>query len=225
MAVSPNTDGVVVNFYAFGQNGTAQAPSNLGRTCVHEVGHWLNLIHTWGDAYCGNDSVADTPPQTQPHYNCNVTFPDLTTACNTSTEPYGTMFMDYMDYSDDPCLWMFTNDQSARMLSAFYTYRSSILNANVCTPNLSMGIIPLSQPHQPAVYPNPASGSLTISASEPIKQIQLFNVLGQLVFQDNFENIQSSIQSINTYNQKNGVYMLRVNTFSATTATKVIIQH
>src|ERR1700730_15192403 len=56
-------DGIVVQFNAFGTLGTANAPFNRGRTTTHEIGHWLNLIHVWGDADCGNDLVDDTPPQ------------------------------------------------------------------------------------------------------------------------------------------------------------------
>ncbi|MBS1934750.1 MAG: zinc metalloprotease, partial [Bacteroidetes bacterium] len=54
-------DGVVVMYNAFGVNGSAAAPFNKGRTATHEIGHWLNLIHTWGDANCGDDKVTDTP--------------------------------------------------------------------------------------------------------------------------------------------------------------------
>ncbi len=62
------TDGVVVLYSAFGTTGVAAAPFNRGRTATHEIGHWLNLIHTWGDDSCGNDDVADTPPQQSPDY-------------------------------------------------------------------------------------------------------------------------------------------------------------
>ena len=55
------TDGVVIGYTCFGTTGTAQAPFNRGRTATHEVGHWLNLRHIWGDATCGSDLVSDTP--------------------------------------------------------------------------------------------------------------------------------------------------------------------
>ena len=54
---SSSTDGVVVNYTAFGSEGTASSPYNLGRTLTHEIGHWLNLRHIWGDSFCGNDFV------------------------------------------------------------------------------------------------------------------------------------------------------------------------
>ena len=57
------TDGIVIDYRAFGTRGTAQAPFNLGRTATHEVGHYFNLRHIWGDVEdcTGSDFVADTP--------------------------------------------------------------------------------------------------------------------------------------------------------------------
>lgn len=110
------TDGVVVNYTAFGTTGTAQSPFNLGRTATHEVGHWLNLRHIWGDANCGSDLVTDTPTQQTSNYSC-PTFPRVT--C--SNGPNGDMFMNYMDYVDDACMYMFSAGQKARMQALFAT--------------------------------------------------------------------------------------------------------
>ncbi len=62
----PATDGIVVDFFAFGRIGNLYRDYNLGRTATHEVGHWLNLRHVWGDAACGNDFVGDTQLLTEP---------------------------------------------------------------------------------------------------------------------------------------------------------------
>src|ERR1035437_543407 len=109
---STSTDGVVV-LYSSLPGGSA--PYNLGRTATHEIGHWLNLYHIWGDdgsSCSGTDYVADTPNQAGPNYGCKLNFPH-TDAC-TPIYP-GVMFMNYMDYGDDPCLVMFTNGQATRM--------------------------------------------------------------------------------------------------------------
>ena len=93
------TDGVVILHSAFGINGTAAAPFNLGRTATHEIGHWLNLNHIWGDdgtGCSGTDNVADTPNQGGPNYGA-PTFPHL--SC--SNGPNGDLFVNYMDYVDD----------------------------------------------------------------------------------------------------------------------------
>lgn len=112
-----NTDGVVIDYQAFGTNGTAQAPFNLGRTATHEVGHWLNCYHIWGDdgtACTGTDQVGDTPNQADENYGCPV-FPVI--SCNNG--PNGDMFMNYMDYTDDGCMNVFTTGQKNRMQALF----------------------------------------------------------------------------------------------------------
>jgi hypothetical protein len=68
-----NTDGVVMDYQYFGTIGTATAPFDLGRTTTHEVGHWLNLRHIWGDGPCSQDDfVSDTPTSDAPNYGCNI---------------------------------------------------------------------------------------------------------------------------------------------------------
>lgn len=108
------TDGVVIDDNAFGTVGTAAAPFNKGRTATHEVGHWLNLRHIWGDATCGNDLVGDTPLHNTANYGC-PTYPHLSTCTGTPVE----MTMNYMDYTDDACMYMFTAGQKARMMALF----------------------------------------------------------------------------------------------------------
>jgi hypothetical protein len=108
----PKTDGVVVLHSAFGTEGSAAAPFNLGRTATHEVGHWLNLRHIWADTLgCGGtDFVADTPNQADPNYQ-KPKWPQI--SC--SNGPNGDMFINYMDYVDDAAMFMFTPGQVARM--------------------------------------------------------------------------------------------------------------
>ena len=107
------SDGVVVGYTCFGTTGTAQAPFNKGRTATHEVGHWLNLRHIWGDATCGSDLVSDTPVHNTSNYGC-PSHP-RSNSCGTSAE----MFMNYMDYVDDACMQMFSSGQKARMQALF----------------------------------------------------------------------------------------------------------
>lgn len=118
------TDGVVIWHSAFGSTGTASTPFNLGRTTTHEVGHWLNLRHIWGDdgnGCNGSDFVADTPNQAGPNYGAPA-FPHVT--CNNG--PNGDMFMNYMDYVDDRAMFMFTAGQVVRMQACLSSDRSSI---------------------------------------------------------------------------------------------------
>jgi len=119
-----STDGVVINYQAFGTNGTAAAPFNKGRTATHEVGHYFNLRHIWADTPdCGgSDMVADTPNAAGPNYGVPK-FPHVT--CNNG--PNGDMFVNYMDYSDDSAMFMFTAQQVLRMRAALETIRSGLL--------------------------------------------------------------------------------------------------
>jgi hypothetical protein len=108
----PATDGVVILYTAFGTTGVAAAPFELGRTATHEIGHWFNLRHIWGDRNdCGGtDFVTDTPNQQLPNTG-KPAFPHVT--CNNG--PNGDMFMNYMDYVDDDTMFMFTPGQAVRM--------------------------------------------------------------------------------------------------------------
>jgi hypothetical protein len=117
------TDGVVINYRAFGTGGTAQAPFDRGRTATHEVGHYFNLRHIWGDTEdcSGSDSVADTPNCAGPNYG-TPKFPSV--SCNNG--PNGDMFMNYMDYVDDAAMLMFTPQQVVRMQATLDGPRSSI---------------------------------------------------------------------------------------------------
>ncbi|HRH58200.1 MAG TPA: M43 family zinc metalloprotease, partial [Chitinophagales bacterium] len=123
-----NTDGVVI-LYSSLPGGTS--PYNLGRTATHEVGHWLNLIHVWGDSFCGDDEISDTPTQLFSNSGC-PTYPHVT--C--SNGPNGDMFMNYMDYTNDACMFMFSAGQSVRMNAVVASGgpRASIVTSNGCTP-------------------------------------------------------------------------------------------
>ena len=119
----PETDGVVILYSAFGTTGAAQAPYNLGRTATHEVGHFLNLFHIWGDSddCSGSDEVSDTPPAEGPNEG-RPEFPHL--SCNNA--PNGDMFVNYMDYTNDEAMFMFTAGQVLRMNATLATVRAAL---------------------------------------------------------------------------------------------------
>ena len=113
---SSATDGVVCDSKYVGvtSNSGSSYPYNLGRTATHEVGHWLNLRHIWGDTTCGSDLVTDTPTHNTANYGV-PTYPHLSTCAGTPVE----MTMNYMDYTDDRGMYMFTTGQKARMDALF----------------------------------------------------------------------------------------------------------
>ena len=137
----PSTDGVVINHWVFGANGSASSTDNpfgtafnMGRTATHEIGHWLDCYHVWGDETmfddpCSrDDNVADTPNQRGPNSG-DLTFPNFAEACD-DTGPNGTMFMNYMDYSNDKSMYMFTIGQVIRMHATLTGPRSSLLESD-----------------------------------------------------------------------------------------------
>ena len=121
------TDGVVILYTAFGNTGAARAPFDRGRTTTHEVGHWLNLFHIWGDdgTGCrGSDNCPDTPNQASENYG-EPTFPHV--SCNNG--PNGDLFMNYMDYVDDKAMFMFTAGQATRMNATLNGPRKQLFEA------------------------------------------------------------------------------------------------
>ncbi len=108
------TDGVVIDSKYFGLSASNSYPYNLGRTATHEVGHWMNLRHIWGDSSCGNDLVSDTPVAKTANYG-TPTYPYVSPCLPTHNE----MTMNYMDYTDDRGMYMFTNGQKSRMSALF----------------------------------------------------------------------------------------------------------
>lgn len=119
------TDGVVIKHDFMGDIGTAAGTNNAGRTATHEVGHWLNLRHIWGDATCGNDLVSDTPT----HYEANLsicpTWPYISNCAGSA--PNGDMYPNYMDYTNGDCQNLFSVGQATRMNAAL---SSTISNRN-----------------------------------------------------------------------------------------------
>lgn len=108
---NPETDGIVIGYKYFGSSEKGNfpeliAPFDLGRTTTHEVGHWLGLRHIWGDGNCFVDDYCnDTPIAAAPNYGCSAS-----TSCTTVD-----MIENYMDYTDDGCMNIFTLEQKERM--------------------------------------------------------------------------------------------------------------
>ena len=154
------TDGVVILYSAFGSRakyaaGTYTTTYDLGRTATHEVGHWLNLRHIWGDdsgACTGSDQVADTPNQGAENYGCPV-FPKV--SCANS----GDMSMNYMDYTDDKCMYMFSTGQSTRMNALFAPGGARV----AITTSLGGTALRTALNSAVTLYPNPAASTLTLT--------------------------------------------------------------
>ena len=130
LSSSPETDGVVLRADRCGSSGTADG--RKGRTLTHEIGHWLNLIHIWGDEECGDDNVNDTPTARDKNGGCPQ-FPWAVGNCEKSNgqtipQESGEMFMNYMDYTYGSCQNMFSLGQGARMRSTIRVYRPEMVS-------------------------------------------------------------------------------------------------
>jgi hypothetical protein len=177
-------DGLVISYTAFG-TGTGAAGYDMGKTAVHEAGHWLNLKHLWGDEYCGEDGVGDTPKQASYTIGCPTS---VRITCGNG--PHGDMYMNYMDFTNDACINMFTEGQKVRMRSLFAiggARASILLSKGLAQPLIFESPLPEEDPKwlHPRLYPNPASSEINLDLAYDIrwigKTIFVTNLQGQSV--------------------------------------------
>lgn len=140
---NPATDGVVLQYNYTGRTfDPGTAPNNLGRTATHEVGHWFGMRHVWGDGACGiDDGILDTPDAAaESQTNCVLTANSCNDAGNTfwgGTNPVD-MVQNYMDYSADGCMNIYTREQMHRMWDRIVMERYNLFTSNGCgTPALN----------------------------------------------------------------------------------------
>jgi hypothetical protein len=206
--MDPMKDGVVLSFEALNARGTSPTKNDL-RTVVHEVGHWLNLYHIWGEDYCGDDKVDDTPKQS-----------GFTPGCPTGTRitcnngPNGDMYMNYMDFTDDVCMHMFTIGQRRRARIIFEEGgpRNSILYSKGLNSSIiEAAPLPDFYPKWPyaQVYPNPATTSIKIYFDYDErwigKKMEILDMSGRIVLS---KIISSKIETIDVNRLNAGVYFI-----------------
>jgi Pregnancy-associated plasma protein-A/Secretion system C-terminal sorting domain len=162
-------DGVVLHYKYTGFNKDDYY--GLGRVGVHEVGHYLGLTHIWGTKNgCDDDDGIDDTPQQATNYSGCPSFPK--TSCGVSN-----MFMNYMDYVDDPCMLMFTQGQKERMVGTLKTSRKSLLTANICVKPTSFA-----EQTKITLFPNPFSDKITVEANQYLNEIiSVYATDGKLV--------------------------------------------
>lgn len=227
------TDGIVCDYQAFGTTGTASAPFHKGRTATHEVGHYLNLRHIWGDRRCGNDFVDDTPLHDGANYGCPAE--GATSNCK---GPVVEMWMNYMDYTDDPCMYIFSGLQTARMRALLDPSGSRYgLLTNGCTAPATRAITSSLQNSMPAmekfsgsfsVFPTISQGTVQyrIQADMPSTAvISVFNSSGAQVFSENMVlNDGINNRSFSTEKYGSGLYFVRLHQNGKTETRKFLIQ-
>jgi hypothetical protein len=207
--MDPKKDGVVLSFEdVLNARGTSPTINDL-RTVVHEVGHWVNLYHIWGEGYCGDDKVDDTPKQGSYTPGC-----PNGTRVTCSNGPVGDMYMNFMDFTDDVCMNMFTKGQRkrARVLFEAGGPRNSILYSK----GLNTSTVPPTQPpfypkwYYAQVYPNPAVTSIKVYFDYDErwigKKMEILDMSGRVVFN---KIISCKIETIDVSRLTAGVYFIR----------------
>jgi Pregnancy-associated plasma protein-A len=212
--VPPSNDGVVLHPSFIGFNLSNQY--KYGRVAVHEVGHYFGLLHPWGDGdeCLSDDGVTDTPTQSTPYYGC-TDHPQI--SCEEED-----VFMTFMDYGDDPCLYLFTTGQIAKMRLSIELYRSGfMLNTQVC-----LSAYPIEVQH---VLPNPVDENLTliISGVNAAKGLTSFKHISGQTFDLPFDADQNlpNVFHVNTSSLADGFYYLVALNDFPVPAEKIVVAH
>ena len=201
-------DGIVLSNSSVSSNSNIE--STVGRTLVHEAGHWLNLRHIWGDTFCGDDFVNDTPKQSTFTVGCHT---EIRRTCG-NTEA-GDMYMNFMDFTDDGCMNLFTKGQKKRARSLFENgaYRQPILSSKAFDePVIFTSALPDFYPKwkEAQIYPNPAVSSIRINMEYDDrwigKEIQVLDMTGKILMR---KMISSTKQQIDINSLPAGIYFIR----------------
>lgn len=234
--------GIVVTYEAWGRrksalDGSYISGSHLGRTLVHEMGHFFNLWHVWGNVPVGSgscnkndpdplkydDGVTDTPPQEDANQVC----PGLTTEIkNCTNTPGGEMFMNFMDYPGDECVLLFSKGQVTRMKAEIAPGGPSYdLTTHPELLSWPTDVSTIEKDNQFLIAPNPSTGAFTISFdnAQNLKGVTIINMMGQAI-----RNINTTA-TVNSYTfdlsgMAKGIYTVQCNFEQGTVMRKIILE-
>ncbi len=221
-SIHSNNFGVVIQYDAFGRTGVVVPPYHRGRTCTHEISHSFNLDHIWGDEdlCAGSDNVTDTPNQAEATYGCH-SFP----YAEICTQNYpGIMYMNYMDYSDDDCMNMFTNNQATRMFTSINAFYPTLLTSNGCLP---VGMETISD-FTFKIYPIPTSGFIDVDLTHTKylgtkTNIRITDVPGKVVYESLLFNPGNYIHRLDLQQLHDGIYFVVISNDRFKKTEKIIL--
>ena len=237
--ISPEKFGVVCHTNAFGRGSQYNLfeDYDLGRTTTHEVGHCFGLVHIWGDRTCGNDEVDDTPLHNEPNFGC----PEeghLSTCSGTPLE----MWMNYMDYTDDRCMYFFSDGQVSR--ADFFIdsdpQLSSIINSACTNARENRNDITITSNNafnsartiitdNISLYPTITSGELTVSVNNPTEGkvgVTIYNQAGALMMKQHiFISNGKGYDQIDVSKLPNGIYFMEFTQTTNKQTKKFIVHH
>lgn len=211
--------GVEINYKQFGTIGTAaNPPYNLGRTCTHEIGHYFNLEHLWGpnaNSCCDeDDGVLDTPDSCEDYLGeC----PTGTTFSCTAPD----MWMNFMNYTDDACMAMFSIGQRLRMYDALNNFRAGLLDSDGCQ---SVGSKEPIETAELILYGNPVQGQLDFEIKSTRLgdwNIELMDALGQPAYCG--AKLANTPVSIECHSFSRGIYFLVASQNEARSVRRVLL--
>ncbi len=192
------------------------APYNKGRTLTHELGHFLNLNHTFqscdgANCLTSGDRVCDTPSANTAAYGC----PALGTVSGCVDTQ---LTMNYMDYTDDACMYMFTAGQATRMLAWYNSIKNQLSTTALSNETFLE--------NQFSIYPNPNKGSFTIEFKELVNSfsVEIFDITGKTIYENNYDQSSNLLQLINLDNVTSGVYFINVKSDKGLVTKKLVIQ-
>ncbi len=232
------TDGIVLDYRFFGTMGTATRPYDEGKTLTHLVGNYLNLFDLWGSgALCADDYVEDTPLHNSPNYGCPG-YRHISTCSNNPVE----MTMNFMDNTDDACMYMFTEGQKIRMQAMFGKkgQRSKLVaNGSLCNQAVTErsgelpddeGLPDSSIEHLAVtVFPNPATRQLYLlitSPKEGTARVTVHHSIGSVIYETSIALTTDSFQQTLDCNQwAEGAYFVKVQTSGEMVSRLFIIQN
>ncbi len=218
-------DGIWCSGYSFGSQGSwpLYVNYNYGRTLTHEIGHWLGVMHVWGDSICRTDYCNDTPPAAAANSG-SPSHPLHMGLCPGDTS--GEMFMNFMDYSNDYNKYMFTPDQVARMQTTMLTgtYRTQMGTHGVCN---AVGIENRRSDFSVSIFPVPCRDNLFIEpkfSSGKNLNISLISLLGQILDQQVIKNSQGDVIRLDIRPYEKGIYLLEINDGTSSLVRKICIE-
>lgn len=243
-----NNDGVTIDYRFFGQNNYFNQDSlggslryGMGRACVHEVGHYLGLRHTWGDAIdtfglrtppgCEVDDYIDDTPNSitayANYFNRNNICDTFVNSCDVPFPgdgiDYPDMFENFMDYSTDQCYSLFTAEQVDFMRYVLTTRRQGIIIKReveqVSTPVKDNKVVLFT------IYPNPTKSILNIELNNSVSEgnIQLINTVGQVVSSQVLYP-SGTRYTMDVRNLPKGIYLLNMQSENHIYSERIVIE-
>jgi hypothetical protein len=205
-----STDGIwcytkIIGSNALFPTGSYVSPFIDGRTLTHEVGHYVGLRHIFGNTACGNDFCNDTPPAAAQNTG-TPTYPhNVGTCASPSNNPDGEMFMNFMDYTRGPSVYMFTTDQRTRAHTAMQNspFRNQLGTHGLCST--TTGINDINSKNNFSIYPNPARTQLNLNIPQnEIDEVSISNLYGQVLINMKYKN------TIDISSLTSGIYIITV---------------